>query len=309
MRRARAAALAFLVGSCVAGSAAQETPTFSTGVEAIRLDLLVTNRDRVVLGLEAADFEVRDNAILQDVELVSSEKLPLNVILALDTSGTMAGDNLDHLRSAGQALLARLEPGDLAGLVTFSDDVTLREGLTRDVDRLGRALAVVEARGGTAVIDGSYAAMMLGETEIGRDLLIVFSDGVDTSSWLTESQVLDAARRSDVVIYGVSVGGTVESEFLGKLTQITGGSLFEVKSTRDLSATFVDIFNEFRNRYLLSYSPQGVSSEGWHRLEVKVKGRRGVARVRAGYMRGPSRPVDLSHSHDAAAPVDPRGLR
>ena len=53
-------------------------PTFSAGVEAIRLDVLVTNGDRVVLGLEASDFEVRDNGILQDVELVSSEKLPLN---------------------------------------------------------------------------------------------------------------------------------------------------------------------------------------------------------------------------------------
>ena len=61
-----------------------------------------------------------------------------------------------------------------------------------------------------------------------------------------------------------------------------------MESTGDLTAVFVDIFDEFRNRYLLSYSPKGVSSEGWHRLEVKVKGRRGEARVRAGYMGGPS---------------------
>ena len=222
------------------------------------------------------------------MRLVSSEKLPLNVILALDTSGSVAGEPLDHLRSAAQALLARLEPEDMAGLVTFSHEVTLREGLTKEVDRLGRALGGVEPRGETAVIDGSFAAMMLGETDIGRDLLIVFSDGVDTSSWLTEEQVIDAARRTDVVIYGVSVRGTIEPDFLGQLTRITGGSLFEVESTRDLTGVFVDIFDEFRNRYLLSYSPKGVSTEGWHRLEVKVKGRRGEARVRAGYMGGPS---------------------
>ena len=309
MRPARAAALVFLVGSGAAGVAGQDTPTFSTGIQAIRLDVLVTNRDRVVLGLEASDFEVRDNGVLQDVELVSSEKLPLNVILALDTSGSVAGEPLDHLRSAAQTLLARLEPEDSAGLVTFSQEVTLREGLTRDVDRLRRALAGVRPRGETAVIDGSYVAMMLGETDIGRDLLIVFSDGVDTSSWLTEGQVLDAARRSDVVIYGVSVSGTVEPEFLGRLTRITGGSLFEVESTRDLRAVFVDIFDEFRNRYLLSYSPQGVSSEGWHRLEVKVKDRRGVARVRAGYMGEPSGTDGSRHSQNAAAPEDPRGPR
>jgi len=309
MTRAPAAVLALLVASGAAGVAAQETPTFSIGVEAIRLDVLVTHRDRVVLGLEAADFEVRDNGILQDVELVSSERLPLNVILALDTSGSVAGEPLDHLRSAGQTLLARLLPGDQAGLVTFSHEVTLQEGLTRDMARLGRALALVEPRGETAVIDGSYAAMMLSEAAIGRDLLIVFSDGVDTSSWLTESQVLAAARRSDVVVYGVSVRGTLEPGFLGRLTQITGGSLFEVESTRDLSAAFVGIFDEFRNRYLLSYSPQDVSGGGWHRLEVKVKGRRGLAKVRSGYMSGPSGPEGLPLPHDAATPVDARSLR
>ena len=149
----------------------------------------------------------------------------------------------------------------------------------------------VEPRGETSVIDATYAAMTLGETDVGRDLLIVFSDGVDTSSWLTEKQVLDAARGSDVVIYGVSVRGTVAPDFLGRLTQITGGSLFEVDSTRDLTGAFVDIFDEFRNRYLLSYSPQGVPDGGWHRVDVKVKGRRGVARVRAGYMR-PGDPGD-----------------
>jgi VWFA-related protein len=308
VKRAQIAALLLPLGLGADGATAQEPPTFSTGVEAIRLDVLVIDRDRVVLGLEAADFEVRDNGVLQDVELVSSEKLPLNVILALDASGSVAGEPLEHLRSAAQALLARLEPEDLAGLVTFSQGVTLREGLTRDLGRLGQALGAVRPRGETAVIDGSYAAMMLGETGIGRDLLIVFTDGVDTSSWLTESQVLDAARLCDVVVYGVSVRGTVESDFLGRLTRLTGGSLFEVESTRDLSATFVDIFEEFRQRYLLSYSPQGVSSEGWHRVEVKVKGRRGVARVRAGYMAGAGELVGSPAPRDAGDPAGPRDV-
>jgi len=187
--------------------------------------------------------------------------------------------------------------------------VTLQEGLTRDVRRLGRALAAVEPRGETVVIDASYVAMMLGETDVGRDLLIVFSDGVDTSSWLTESQVFDAARRCDVVIYGVWVRGTAPPDFLGRLTRIAGGSLFEVESTRDLSAAFVDVLDEFRNRYLLSYSPQGVSSDGWHRIEVKIKDRRGAARMRAGYMAGPGHLVGSRQPQDAVAPVDPRGLR
>jgi len=304
MRRARTAALAFLVGFRVVGVAAQDTPTFATGVEAIRVDVRVTRSERVVLGLQAADFEVRDNGVLQEVELVSSEKMPLNVILALDVSGSVAGEPLDQLRSAGQALLSRLLPEDRAGLVTFSHEVTLREGLTRDRGRLLRALAEVQPRGETAVIDGSYAAMMVGEADVGRDLLILFSDGVDTSSWLTANQVFEAARRSDVIVYGVSVRGTVEPAFLGRLTQIAGGALFEVESMRNLSAAFLDILDEFRSRYVLSYSTNGVQSEGWHQIDVKVRGGRGVARARAGYVSGSGLPVGVRPSREAAAPLD-----
>ena len=306
MRPARAAAVAVLVSSSAVGAAAQ-TPTFSAGIEAVRVDVLVTDGDRPLLGLGAADFEVRDNGVLQDVSLVSGpadveardsgvqpdvglvggQELPLNVILALDTSASVSGEPLDHLRSAGRALLDRLEPEDRGALLTFSHEVTLREELTHDMDRVRTALAQARPRGETAVIDGSYAAMMLGETEIGRDLLIVFTDGIDTSSWLTGDQVLDTARRSDIVVYGVSVRGSDRSEFLQELCKLAGGSLLEVDSTRDLSAAFVGIIDEFRHRYVLSYSPRGVSPDGRHELEVTVKDRRATVKARAGYVAGP----------------------
>jgi VWFA-related protein len=308
MRAAPTAALALLAGALAMASASQDIPTFATGVEAIRVDVRVTRGERVVLGLQAADFEVRDNGVLQDVELISSENMPVNVILALDTSGSVAGEALEQLRTAGQALLARLRPEDRAGLVTFSHEVTLREGLTRDRDRLRVALTEVQARGETAVIDGSYAAMMVGEADVGRDLMIVFSDGVDTSSWLTDSQVLEAARRSEVIVYGVSVRGTVEPKFLSRLTQIAGGALLEVESMRDLSAAFVGILDEFRSRYVLSYSPKGVSGGGWHPIEVKIKGGRGIARSRAGYVRGADLPAGQPPS-GAVAPADPGAPR
>jgi VWFA-related protein len=277
-----AAELACLL-ACAASTRGQEVPVFSAGVESVRLDVLVTDRDRVITGLQASDFEVRDEGVLQDVEIVGSG-MPLNLILALDTSASLAGEPFEHLLSAGQALLDRLRPEDLAGLVTFSHEVSLREGLTRDRARLRRALAAIQPRGETALVDGSYAAMMLGETDVGRDFVIVFSDGVDTSSWLSEPQVFEAARRCNVVTYGVSVRGSAAPDFLGRLCWMTGGSLFELASTRDLSATFIQIFEEFRNRYLLRYTPHGVSGEGWHQIEVRVKGRRGAARVRSGYM-------------------------
>jgi Ca-activated chloride channel family protein len=275
---------AFVLSTAPAAVPSQQPPTFTTGVQAVRVDVLVTDADRPVLGLSPRDFEVRDNGVLQDVSLVSADQLPLNVILALDTSGSVAGEPLQHLRAAGRALLELLEPEDRAALVTFSHEVTLRQALTRDVEGVGRQLLGIEPRGETAVIDGSYAAVMLGDTDVGRDLVIVFSDGVDTASFLPGERVVDAARRSDVVVYGVSVRGTDRPDFLRELAGVTGGTLLELDSTRDLGGAFVRLLQEFRQRYLLSYSPRGVSSEGWHELQVTVKRRRATVRARAGYM-------------------------
>ena len=280
------ALLATVVIGGAAAAAQQPPPTFSTATQAVRVDVLVTEGDRPVLGLTPADFEVRDNGVLQDVSFVSTEKLPLNVILALDTSASVSGEPLRHLQSAGRTLLERLQPDDRAALVTFSHEVALRQPLTSEVGLVGGELGRIEPRGETAVIDGSYAAVMLGDTDVGRDLVIVFSDGVDTASWLPADRVLDAARRSDVVVYGVSVRGAEPPEFLRELSRLTGGSLLEVDSTRDLGGAFVRLFQEFRQRYLLSYAPSGVSPDGWHELRVTVKRRRATVSARVGYSAG-----------------------
>jgi VWFA-related protein len=220
------------------------------------------------------------------VDLVSFQQIPLNVFLALDTSLSVSGERLTHLQTAGRALLDRLGKDDRSALLTFSHAIRLREGLTRATDRVREALARVEPLGDTALIDGAYASLMLDPQDGGRNLLLVFSDGVDTASWLTAERVLDSAKRSDFVVYGVSSRGPEDSQFLDDLTEITGGATLKIPSTRELSATFLKILDEFRQRYLISYSPTGVANGGWHRLEVRVKGRRVNVKSRAGYLSG-----------------------
>jgi hypothetical protein len=88
------------------------------------------------------------------------------------------------------------------------------------------------------------------------------------------------------VVYGVSVRSRISPTFLKDLGELTGGALLEIESTRDLSQAFLRILDEFRQRYLLSFSPRGVSPTGWHRLEVRVKGRRVTVNARAGYQAG-----------------------
>lgn len=266
-----------------AATVAAQQPTFSSRVDAIRVDVLVTDRGQVVRGLGPQDFEVRDEGVLQDVDLVSLEQLPLNVILGLDVSESVTGERLDHLRRAADALLQRLAGDDRAALLTFSHVVRLRHELTGNISRIRQSLADVNPSGQTSLVDGTSGAIALAGSDVGRSLLIVFSDGVDTASFLTPAAVLQAARRSDVVVYGIAMRSRIEPAFLKDLSKLTGGAVLEVESTRDLSQTFLRILEEFRQRYILSFSPRGVQPTGWHRLDVRVKGRRVTVNARAGY--------------------------
>jgi VWFA-related protein len=89
-----------------------------------------------------------------------------------------------------------------------------------------------------------------------------------------------------MVVYAVSTQGIEESQFLEKLTDMTGGATLKVESTKNLSGTFLKILEEFRQRYLISFSPSGVAKDGWHRLEVRVKNRRVNVKARTGYQAG-----------------------
>jgi len=280
------ARLALLAAAIVASASEVhgQNASFSTKVEAVRVDVLVTEKGQPVRGLGPADFEILDNGVPQQVDLVSFEQIPLNVILALDMSRSVAGERLDHLRTAGHALMDGLTKGDQAALVTFRDAVTLDTDLTPDPGVVRDALDGEEPDGDTALVDGTYAAMVVGESDVDRALLIVFSDGLDTSSWLQADAVLENAKRSDVVAYAVSVG-RVKSEFLRDLTSFTGGRLFEIEKTANLSAIFLSVLEEFRQRYLVSYTPRGVAKEGWHRLTVRVK-RGATVKARPGYLAG-----------------------
>lgn len=282
LRRSLIIALALLTPAAGRGLADQ---TFSSRIEAVRVDVLVTENGRPVRDLQPRDFEVLDNGVLQSVDLTSFDEIPLNVILALDMSASLEGDRLEHLQNAGRILLTGLKTEDRAALVTFSHIVVNGTGLTADLERIRKALLEARGSGQTSLVDASYAAMMVGESDVGRSLLIVFSDGVDTASWLPAESVLETAKRSDVVVYGVEVGRR-RAGFLRELSSVTGGRLIEIESTKDLSATFRGILDEFRGRYLLSYSPQGVVSGGWHRLDVRVKGRNVVVKARPGYLSG-----------------------
>jgi len=189
------------------------------------------------------------------------------------------------LKDAARGLLANLGKEDYVALITFNNAVVLGSPPTRDFARVRLALDQVQPAGNSSLMDGSYAALLLAESRPDPPLLIIFSDGCDTISWLTSDAVLETAKRNEAVVYAVSTGGLPNKSFLSDLAEFTAGSLFKVESIRNLPAVFLRILDEFRQRYMVTYIPSGVPESGWHKLEVRTK--RGSAKVRArpGYMR------------------------
>ena len=274
--------------ACALSAAAQQ-PTFSSRRDSVRVDVLVRDRGRPVPGLGANDFDVLDSGVPQQIDFVSAGQLPVTIVLALDQSSSISADRLEHLRDGSRAVLGTLKADDQAALLTFANVLALRERLTSDAGRVSRALDRMEPStdlfGGTALIDACYTAMTMLAGDAGRGLLIVFTDGVDTSSWLPAERVLTTARRSNLVVYAVSNGRLPKGSFLRELSDLTGGEAIEIRSTDTISAAFVRIVDEFRRRYLVSFSPANVGAGGWHPLTVRVKTRKVDVNARAGYVR------------------------
>jgi len=273
---------ALTLGTSVVTVAQQ--PTFSSRLEAVRVDAFVSEGGQPVRSLRPDDFVVLDNGIPQTVNLASFETLPVNVILALDHSKSVTGNRLAQLQDAARTVLRALAPRDQAALITFSHRVALQQTLTHDGGAVVAAVDAAQPGGQTSLFDGVYAALVAGVNDPSRNLVLVFSDGVDTASWLSSAQIIETAKRSDAVVYALSPKDGGSLSFLRDLTEQTGGSTFEVDSLRELSSRFVAILEEFRHRYLLSYSPKGVQSGGWHKLEVRVKNRRATIKARPGYI-------------------------
>lgn len=267
-------------------SPASQNAVFSTRVDRVRVDVSVRQDGRAVRDLRAADFEVLDNGVPQRVDLVGFEETPVNAVLAFDMSGSVQGARLDQLRRAGTRFVEAIGPDDMAALVAFTDLVTIRSRFTADKRHLLEALNQPALGADTSLIDAMHTAMVLGESESGRPVVIVFSDGADTSSFLSVDQVLNTARRTGPVVYAVTSSQAERRGFLDDLVRLTGGRRLEIASLDRLSDAFAEILSEARQRYLLSYTPTGVDAGGWHELTVRVRNRRADIRARPGYLVG-----------------------
>jgi VWFA-related protein len=292
-----------VVLSLAAGQAAAQR--FRSGVEVVSIDALVTDGGRAVTGLKAGDFQLRDNGVLQTIDSVTVDEAPVSMLLALDTSNSVEGPTLDHLKQAAVTAVDALAPDDRAAVMTFADAVTLRADWSAPTAATRTAIASADAGGSTSLYDAGYAALTLQDSLPGRrSYVLLFSDGGDTSSWLPASAALERARRSDAVVYVVTrraprpdvrleyrsgielwaaPGSPSDRPAMIELAAITGGHVFVVERAEELRAAFAAVVSQFRSRYLLTYRPQGVESAGWHAIDVKLTSGRGAVTSRRGY--------------------------
>lgn len=292
-----------LLGAFPQISEQQDAFRFEVEVRTVYADVFVTRDGSPVTGLTAEDFEVFDNGVRQEIELLDHGDLPLTTMLLLDISGSVLGDKLGHLRVAAHMFVDKLSVNDEVGLLTFSRKMRLRMDLGSDFAALHRVLELPVEQGETSLYDALYAGLKLVEARAGRSLVVLFTDGLDNTSWLNASEVLDVLKESDTVVYVVGVqprlpfalrnsGRSIcrrpdvsASNLLGGITDVTGGRVWYIDPATNITDVFLSILNEMENRYLLSYQPRGVPWEGWHTLEIKLTGHQAdKIRARPGYL-------------------------
>jgi Ca-activated chloride channel homolog len=183
---------------------------FKSGVELINVTATVTDGSgRFVPGLNKEDFIVYEDGQPQSITHFSAERVPVSLGIVLDTSGSMAGDKIGAARGAlDRFLYELLDKDDEIFIYKFSDSPTLLQGWTSDRRQLARALGRITPEGGTAMYDGVAEAIPLAESGKHRKkAIVVISDGNDTSSQTTITELKQLIRESEVMVYAIGIDG------------------------------------------------------------------------------------------------------
>ena len=258
-----------------------QQPTFRTGTRTVALYATVTDtQKRLVPDLTQEDFQIFDNDKLQTLDLFVNEVQPITVVVMLDTSASMTG-NLKLLEQAAEQFLLRLLPKDKGMVGAFNDKIEFFPStFTSDRDRLIRALRELDFGNPTRLYDAIAASMDRLHKVEGRRVVLVFTDGEDTGSNTGMNDVLEQARREEVMIYAIGLRSdyfngsrqvrSKPDSGLKRLAEETGGGYFELDRTSELAPTFTRVAQELHSQYVLGFTPTALDGKV-HRLAVKAK--------------------------------------
>ncbi len=288
MMTPRVAVLSFLAGGLAlagAGALRAQEGVIRVDVNLVRILATVKTADgRLVGALDKADFELSDNGAKQEIAVFERETdQPLNVTLLIDNSGSTAKELKYEVESVNRFLRVFVGEGnakDAIALYTFNWEVRKLAHFTRNIGTLEQRLKGIKGEAGTSLYDAIYLAAGELEGRDGRKVIVVVTDGGDTTSSKDFHAALKAAHLADALIYSILVmpitndaGRNIGGEnALTTLGQRTGGRVFAPAIGAELDRAFIDILKELRTQYLIGYYPKNVplTKNPFHTVAVKV---------------------------------------
>jgi Ca-activated chloride channel homolog len=281
-----------LVGAMSMSLIAQQ-PTFKAGTQVVSIFATVTDsQKRLVSGLTQEDFSIFDNEKPQPVVYFDNSIHPINVVVMLDTSGSMTL-TIDLLKQAAEQFLVWLLPGDGARVGAFNDKIQFNARWSNDRDQLITDAKNLDYGNGTRLWDAVGASLDELKAMDGRKVILVFTDGDDTESRMRLGTVLDRARAEEVMIYAIGLESvyfngqqkvrTKPDGGLRKIADETGGGYFELTKASDLAPTFTKVAQELHSQYVIGFTPTALDNKV-HKLMVKLKQPGMAAQARRSYL-------------------------
>ncbi|MPY91218.1 MAG: VWA domain-containing protein [Luteitalea sp.] len=293
-------ALVTLSGSALDG----QRPAYRSGVDLVVLNVTVTDTaKRYVVDLERDDFVVLEDGRQQAPTFFSKPRVPLALALLLDTSASMQ-QALPTAQAAAAGFVQELGRTDVGTAIGFDSRLKILHGPSQSRIALEAAIRSTTADGATSLYDAVYITLKelnkmrpknrtLAER---RPVMVVLSDGEDTSSLVSLDDVLDLATRSDTIIYSIGLGrpqlagvwSPRDAPYvLRRLSQQTGGRVFFPQDPRDLEGVYSDIKEELASQYLVAYEPAIRQNDGqWRNISIQLSRGGLMARTKRGYYDG-----------------------
>jgi Ca-activated chloride channel homolog len=256
-------------------------------VDVVQVTVTVSDgRGKFVRSIPQSAFHVFEDGHPQAVTHFTSEDVPLELVAAIDISGSMA-PAMPRLKTAVKQFLGDVPPQDQVTLLGFNDNIfTLTRKATDPAERV-KAVDRLAPWGSTALYDVLLRGVEMLGRQTGRKALVVFTDGEDQGSHATINDVERRLQSSDVTLYMIGQGRGVTMEplkrIMERLSAPTGGRALFTDSIDELHAAFADLLDELSNQYLLGYqSTNSRRDDAWRKIKVDVDGHHEV-RARQGY--------------------------
>ena len=253
-------------------------------VDVVQVTVTVTDgHGQFVRGIPQSAFHVFEDGQPQTITHFASEDVPLELIVAIDISGSMA-PAMPKLKTAVKEFLGAVPPQDQVTLLGFNDSIfTLTRKTTDPAERI-KAVDRLAPWGSTALYDVLLRGVDMLGRQTGRKALVVFTDGEDQGSHATINDVERRLQSSDVTLYMIGQGRGVTMEplkrIMERLSVPTGGRALFTDSIDELHGAFAELLDELSNQYLLGY--QSTNTQARRRVaEDQGRRRRPPRRARA----------------------------